>query len=59
MTNEILEYIQEQVYALKQDMVDAQNDAPIDANEYYESDMWYEGAIDTLEHILAKFGVNA
>jgi len=55
---EVLEYIQEQLLELRQAVEDANNDIPIQEDEYYESDVWYEGAIDALEHVLAKFGVN-
>jgi len=53
---EVLDYIKEHVLELKQAVNDANNDIPIQEDEYYESDVWYEGAIDALEHILAKFG---
>jgi len=55
---EVLEYIQERLLELRQAVEDANNDIPIQEDEYYESDVWYEGAIDALEHVLAKFGVN-
>lgn len=54
----IIKYIQEHVLELKQSVEDANNDMPIQEDEYYEADEWYEGAIDALEHILAKFGAN-
>ena len=34
-------------------MEDANNDIPISEDEYYESDAYYEGAINALEHILS------
>jgi hypothetical protein len=33
-------------------MEDAQNHVSIEEDEYYESDSYYTGAIDALEHIL-------
>lgn len=58
MNNEVLDYIKEHLLELQQAVEDANNDIPIQEDEYYESDVWYEGAIDALEHVLAKFGVN-
>jgi hypothetical protein len=37
---------------LEQDVEDANNDIPIADDEYYESDAYYEGAIDTCNHLL-------
>ena len=58
MEVEVLEYIKEHLLELRQAVEDANHDIPIQEDEYYESDVWYEGAIDALEHILTKFGVN-
>lgn len=33
-------------------MEDANNDIPISDDEYYESDLYYEGAIATCYHLL-------
>jgi hypothetical protein len=48
-----LEYIKLHRLSLIQDMEDANNDIPIQEDEYYESDAYYEGAINALEHILS------
>jgi len=58
MEVEVLEYIKHRLLELRRAVEDANNDIPIQENEYYESDVWYEGAIDALEHILTKFGVH-
>ena len=58
MNNEVLDYIKEHLLELQQAVEDANNDIPIQEDEYYEADLWYEGAIDALDHILTKFGVN-
>jgi hypothetical protein len=55
---EVLEYIQEHLLKLCQAVEDANNDIPIQEDEYYESDEYYLGAINTLEDILTKFGVH-
>jgi hypothetical protein len=56
---EVLEYIKERLFELLQAVEDANNDIPIQEDEYYESDEYYLGAINTLTDILTKFGVNA
>ena len=48
-----IEYIKLHRLSLIQDMEDANNDIPISEDEYYESDAYYEGAINALEHILS------
>lgn len=53
MTNQLIEYIKLHKLSLIQDMEDANNDIPIPDDEYYESDAYYEGAINALEHILS------
>jgi hypothetical protein len=52
MPNKLIEYIKLHKLSLEQDLDDARNDVPLNENEYYESDMYYEGAIDALSHIL-------
>ena len=39
--------------SLEQDLEDARNNIPISEDEYFESDSYYMGAIDTMEHILS------
>jgi len=52
MSNKLIEYILLHQLSLQQDMEDAQNHVSIEEDEYYESDSYYTGAIDALEHIL-------
>ena len=46
------EYINIHKISLEQDVEDANNDIPIAEDEYYESDLYYEGAIATCQHLL-------
>ena len=50
--NTLREYINIHRISLEQDMEDANNDIPISEDEYYESDLYYEGAIATCYHLL-------
>lgn len=50
--NTLREYIKIHRISLEQDVEDANNDIPINDDEYYESDAYYEGAIDTCNHLL-------
>jgi hypothetical protein len=50
--NTLKEYINIHKISLEQDVEDANNDMPIAEDEYYESDAYYEGAIDTCNHLL-------
>ena len=50
--NTLREYINIHKISLEQDVVDANNDIPISDDEYYESDLYYEGAIATCQHLL-------
>ena len=50
--NTLTEYINIHKISLEQDVEDANNDIPIAEDEYYESDAYYEGAIDTCNHLL-------
>jgi len=52
MNNKLIEYIKLHIISLKQDLEDAQNNTPISEDEYFESDSYYHGAIETAEHIL-------
>jgi len=56
---EVLEYIKQLHFDLQVIMDEAQNDIPIEEDEYYESDEYYLGAINTLSDILTKFKVFA
>jgi len=48
----LIEYINLHIISLKQDLEDAQNNIPVSEDEYFESDSYYNGAIETAEHIL-------
>ena len=50
--NTLREYINIHKISLEQDVEDANNDIPISEDEYYESDLYYEGAIATCNHLL-------
>jgi hypothetical protein len=50
--NTLREYINIHRISLEQDVEDANNDIPIAEDEYYESDLYYEGAIATCQHLL-------
>ena len=50
--NTLREYINIHKISLEQDVEDANNDIPIAEDEYYESDLYYEGAIATCQHLL-------
>lgn len=50
--NTLREYINIHRISLEQDIEDANNDIPISEGEYYESDLYYEGAIATCNHLL-------
>ena len=52
MSNKLIEYIKLHKLSLEQDLEDAQNHVAIKEDEYYESDSYYSGSIDALEHIL-------
>lgn len=46
------EYIRIHKISLEQDMADAQEGIEIPDDEYFESDSFYMGAIDTCNHLL-------
>ena len=50
--NTLREYINIHKISLEQDVEDANNDISINDDEYYESDLYYEGAIATCNHLL-------
>lgn len=50
--NILREYIKIHMISLEQDVEDANNDIPISDDEYYESDEYYLGAINTCKHLL-------
>ena len=46
------EYIKIHKLSLEQDLEDAKEGIDIPDEEYFEADVYYEGAIDTCNHIL-------
>lgn len=50
--NTLREYISIHKISLEQDLEDAINGIDINSDEYFESDEYYLGAIDTCEHLL-------
>jgi hypothetical protein len=46
-------YIKLHHISLIQDLEDARNNIPIPEDEYFESDSYYMGAIDTCEHLMS------
>lgn len=53
MSKQLIEYMKIHLISLQQDLEDAKNNVPISEDEYFESDAYYMGAIDTLEHLLS------
>ena len=52
-SSHFMEYLKIHKISLEQDLEDARNNIPIPEDEYFESDSYYMGAIDTMEHILS------
>jgi hypothetical protein len=52
-SSHFMEYLKIHKISLEQDLEDARNNIPISEDEYFESDSYYMGAIDTMEHILS------
>ena len=52
-SSHFMEYMKIHKISLEQDLEDARNNIPIPEDEYFESDSYYMGAIDTMEHILS------
>ena len=50
--NTLREYINIHKISLEQDWDDAKENITIPDDEYFESDAWYIGAIDTCTHLL-------
>ena len=48
----LTEYIRIHKISLEQDMAEAQEGIEIPDDEYFESDSFYMGAIDTCDHLL-------
>lgn len=52
-SSHFMEYMKLHLISLNQDLEDARNNIPLNEDEYFESDAYYMGAIDTMEHILS------
>ena len=50
--NTLREYINIHRISIEQDWEDAKENITIPDDEYFESDAWYFGAIQTCEHLL-------
>lgn len=53
MTNQFIEYMKIHRVSLVQDLEDAWNNVPLNEDEHFESNDYYQGAIDTLDHLLS------
>ena len=53
MTNSFVEYMKLHLISLNQDLEDARNNEPLNEDEYWESDSFYMGAIDAVEHFVS------
>ena len=54
--NNLIEYMKIHLISLEQDLEDAKNNIPISEDEYFESDSYYLGAIETCKHLLSVAG---
>jgi hypothetical protein len=52
-SSKFLEYMKIHLISLRQDLELAQDHAPLKDDEYDESDSYYQGAIETMEHLLS------
>jgi hypothetical protein len=52
-TSTFLEYMKLHLISINQDWEDAKNGLDISDDEYFESDSYYQGAVDTMEHLLS------
>lgn len=55
---EVIELIKARNIAYMYALDEAQNDAPINDDEYYESDEYYETAIEVLTDLIAEIEKN-
>ena len=53
MTNQFIEYMKIHKISLLQDLDDAKNGVDIPDDEYFGADEYYEGAINTIDHLLS------
>ena len=52
-SSHFLEYMKIHRVSLVQDLEDAWNNVPLNEDEHYESNDYYHGAIDTIDHLLS------
>jgi len=52
-SSHFIEYMKIHLISLNQDLEDARNNAPLNEDEYHESDAFYMGAIEATEHLLS------
>lgn len=52
-TNQFIEYMKLHLISINQDWEDAKNGLDISDDEYFESDSYYQGSVDTMEHLLS------
>jgi len=53
MSNQFIEYMKIHRISLEQDLYDARNGIDIPDDEYFGADEYYEGAINTIDHLLS------
>ena len=53
MSNQFIEYMKLHKISLQQDLEDARNNIPIPEDEHFESDDYYYGAIEAVDHLLS------
>lgn len=53
MANQLIEYMKLHKISLEQDLEDARNNIPIPEDEHFESDDYYYGAIEAVDHLLS------
>jgi hypothetical protein len=53
MNQTFIEYLKIHRVSLVQDLEDAWNNVPLNKDEHFESDDYYHGAIDTIDHLLS------
>ena len=53
MYNQLIEYMKIHKISLIQDLDDAKNGVDIPDEEYFGADTYYEGAINTIDHLLS------
>ena len=53
MSNQFVEYMKLHKISLQQDLEDARNNIPIPEDEHFESDDYYYGAIEAVDHLLS------